>query len=131
MAALSGCVRDRDVTDQPEDAEVELLEAVAGLVPDPADPDVGPRLEGIQDGLPALAQVEPDDVGLSSRQPEDALPRPADEERWVRPLDRLRLAVHLGDRVVPARVTEGAVREQPAKDRDGLGQPVDPDPGRS
>ena len=58
-----------------------MLDPVAGLVPDPADSDVRPRLEGIQDGLPTLAQVEPDDVGLSSRQPQDVLPRPADEER--------------------------------------------------
>jgi hypothetical protein len=50
---LERLVRDRDVTDHPEDVEVELLEALAGLVPDPADSDVGPRLEGIHDGLPA------------------------------------------------------------------------------
>ena len=61
---LERLARDRDVAEQPEDAEVELPDAVAGFLADPADADVGPRLEGIQDRLPVLAQVEPDDVGL-------------------------------------------------------------------
>ena len=54
---LEWLVGDGQLAEHPEGVEVERAEPIACLVPDPADPNVRPRLEGVQDPLAALAQV--------------------------------------------------------------------------
>ena len=59
------------------------------------------------------------------------MPPPPIEERQVRPLQRLRHAVELGDLVVLAVERERAGGEQTLEDRDRLGEPGDAHAGRS
>lgn len=96
---LQRVVGDREVAEQAQDADVELGEPIACLLADPADPEVRPRLERIEDRVAMLAQVEPDDVGLPGGEPDDALARAADQEGRVRRLEGLGLPVEVRDRI--------------------------------
>ena len=69
--------------------------------------------------------VDADDVGFPGGDREDPAPTAADEDRRVRPLRRLRLAVVVRDRVVRALERERAVAHRALDDGDGFFQPVD------
>ncbi len=113
-----------------ERLQLEILEPVAGRVPDPLDLLVGGfgrhRLGdfGRRVGTRPQVGVDPDDLGLARREPEDLRRATTDEERH-RLLQRLRHTVELGDAVVLAVERERARCEQALHDRDRLAQAGD------
>ena len=123
-----GVIGHDDLPARRVDVELEPIETVAGCLAHPGD-----LLLGRRDGEAArldpltgqLARRETDDVGLASGQAQGPPSASADQQRRVRPLDGLRLAVMVGDRVVPPLERERAVAEQTLEHRDRLGQPLD------
>src|SRR4029079_10543026 len=93
-------------------------------------PLVHPVGKGIAERLAILAQVDSDDVRLTGSDPQQPLTRPANEERRMWSLNRLRLAVELGNRVEAPVEARRSVTEQASHDRDRFQHPADSDRGR-
>jgi hypothetical protein len=104
----------------------------AGLA-DPADLLLG-SCPGDAERIAALAAQEPwseaDDVRFPPGDRQDSSTAAADEERRMRALDRLRLAVHLGDRVVLAVERKDAIAQEALDNGDRLLHPRDADSDR-
>ena len=116
------------------DVELQRVEPVAGRVADPADLLLGrgdrDRARVGPDDVPAVGRLqrprrEPDDVRLAAREREHPLAATADEQGRMRLLDRRRLPVVLGDRVVLARERERPLGEAALEHRDRLGETRD------
>ena len=108
------------------DVEREVIETTPGNVADPADLLLGrgPR-DGVRVGVLAGQNpwCKPDGVGLACGQLERRASPAADEERNVRPLDRLRIPVVVGDPVVLAHEREWLGAEAALDHRDRFREP--------
>ena len=126
-------VGDRDRPGRRVDVERQVVEPLAGRLPDPADLLLGRRPGERPRVGPAAAQDpwrQADDLRLAGGQLEGGPAAAADEERRVRLLHRLRLRVVVGDRVVLTRERERVGAEAALDDGHRLGQPRLPDPDR-
>jgi hypothetical protein len=114
--------------------QLELLEPVAGRVPDPSQlavrgvgHAVGER--PLVDDPGVEVHVQRDDVGDARGQPQDARTSAAHDDRRPTGAVGARGAGEPGDAVVVARDRERLAGPAAAQDLDGLGQPGDPDAG--
>jgi hypothetical protein len=94
-------IRHADVADETQDAQLETLELLARRLANPAGPLVHSGRERIRQRFPILPKVEAHDVRLPRRESEQVLPRPADQERRMRPLNGLGPTVEARDRIEP------------------------------
>src|SRR4029078_8476931 len=124
---LERLIRDADSAEQPQDAELQAIEPAPGLVPDPPDALVHAIGEGIAKRFAVLAQVDSDDVRLAGSDPQQPLTRPANEERRMWSLDRLRLSLELRNRVEAPVEARRSVAEQASHDRDRFKHSADSD----
>src|ERR1700682_4096886 len=118
-----------------DEAQLDVIEARTRLLPEPRDllsdgfREEPRRVRDAPSG-PKRRGLDPDDVGFARRDREHPLASRADQNGWVRPLNRGGKQGQILHRVEAAGERERRGAEEPLEDLERLHQTVDAHPGR-